>query len=113
MKLVNGYLGQDLQLEGSISSKDSIRIDGNYVGSIISKHMVIVGSSGKVKGEIDAPVIQVDGWVEGDLKATKLVEIMGEAKINLWILPIMLLAGFLTPWPYNYWRLKKFNISCH
>ena len=39
--------------------------------------------------------------------------IMGEAKINLWILPIMLLAGFFTPWPYNYWRLKKFNISCH
>jgi len=39
--------------------------------------------------------------------------IMGEAKINLWILPIMLLTGFLTPWPYNYWRLKKFNISCH
>ena len=39
--------------------------------------------------------------------------IMGEAKINLLILPIMLLAGFLTPWPYNYWRLKKFNIDCH
>ena len=39
--------------------------------------------------------------------------IMGEAKLNFWILPIMLLAGFLTPWPYNYWRLKKFNISCH
>ena len=39
--------------------------------------------------------------------------IMGEAKINLLILPIMLLVGFLTPWPYNYWRLKKFNISCH
>ena len=39
--------------------------------------------------------------------------IMGEAKINLLILPIMLLAGFLTPWPYNYWRLKKFNIACH
>ena len=26
---------------------------------------------------------------------------------------IMLIVGFLTPWPYNYWRLKKFNISCH
>jgi hypothetical protein len=25
----------------------------------------------------------------------------------------MLLAGFLTPWPYNYWRLKKYNASCH
>jgi len=25
----------------------------------------------------------------------------------------MLIAGFLTPWPYNYWRLKKYNASCH
>jgi len=25
----------------------------------------------------------------------------------------MLLAGFLTPWPYNYYRLKKYNIACH
>ena len=39
--------------------------------------------------------------------------IIGEAKIIWWIIPLMLLAGFLTPWPYNYWRLKKFNIACH
>ena len=39
--------------------------------------------------------------------------ILGEAKIVWWILPIMLLVGFLTPWPYNYWRLKKFNKACH
>mgnify|MGYP001165629560 CR=1 FL=1 len=39
--------------------------------------------------------------------------IVGSAKIVWWVIPIMLLAGFLTPWPYNYWRLKKFNISCH
>ena len=37
----------------------------------------------------------------------------GGAIINLWIIPIMLLAGFLTAWPYNYWRLKKHNQSCH
>ncbi|MBD1170978.1 DUF4396 domain-containing protein, partial [Pelagibacterales bacterium SAG-MED02] len=30
-----------------------------------------------------------------------------------WVVPIMLIAGFLTPWPYNYWRLKKFGINCH
>tara|TARA_B110000196_G_scaffold315638_1_gene325612 strand:+ start:2313 stop:2771 length:459 start_codon:yes stop_codon:yes gene_type:complete len=39
--------------------------------------------------------------------------IVGEAKLVLWVLPLMLLAGFITPWPYNYWRLKKYNISCH
>ena len=30
-----------------------------------------------------------------------------------WVIPIMLLAGFLTPLPYNYYRLKKYDLSCH
>ena len=37
----------------------------------------------------------------------------GGAVLTWWIIPIMLLVGFLTPWPYNYWRLKKFGIACH
>ena len=37
----------------------------------------------------------------------------GGAILIWWVIPIMLLVGFLTPWPYNYWRLKKFEISCH
>ena len=37
----------------------------------------------------------------------------GEAILNWWVVPIMLIIGFLTPWPYNYWRLKKFGITCH
>ena len=37
----------------------------------------------------------------------------GGAMLTWWIVPIMLTVGFLTPWPYNYWRLKKFGIACH
>ena len=37
----------------------------------------------------------------------------GEAILTWWVVPIMLVVGFLTPWPYNYWRLKKFGINCH
>ena len=37
----------------------------------------------------------------------------GGAIITWWVVPIMLLVGFITPWPYNYFRLKKFNQSCH
>ena len=39
--------------------------------------------------------------------------VLGEAKLVWWIIPIMLFAGFVTPWPYNYYRLKKYNIACH
>ena len=31
----------------------------------------------------------------------------------LWVIPLMLIAGFITPLPYNYYRLKKYNIACH
>ena len=37
----------------------------------------------------------------------------GGAMLTWWVIPIMLIVGFLTPWPYNYWRLKKFGIDCH
>lgn len=37
----------------------------------------------------------------------------GGAMLTWWVIPIMLAVGFLTPWPYNYWRLKKYNIACH
>ena len=37
----------------------------------------------------------------------------GGAMLTWWVVPIMLIVGFLTPWPYNYYRLKKFNQACH
>ena len=37
----------------------------------------------------------------------------GGAILTWWIIPIMLGVGFLTPRPYNYWRLKKFGVNCH
>ena len=37
----------------------------------------------------------------------------GGAMLTWWVIPIMLFAGFITPWPYNYWRLKKYGKACH
>jgi len=37
----------------------------------------------------------------------------GGAMIVWYAVPLMLIVGFITPWPYNYWRLKKYNASCH
>ena len=37
----------------------------------------------------------------------------GGAILTWWVVPLMLIVGFVTPWPYNYWRLKKFNVACH
>jgi hypothetical protein len=50
--------------------------------------------------------------MEVSMNATDLI-LVGEAKLNVSVVPIMLLAGFLTPLPYNYWRLKAYGRACH
>ena len=37
----------------------------------------------------------------------------GGALLTWWAVPIMLFAGFITPLPYNYWRLKALGKACH
>ncbi len=37
----------------------------------------------------------------------------GGAQLVWWVVPVALTAGFLTPWPYNYWRLKRWGKACH
>ena len=37
----------------------------------------------------------------------------GGAMLTWWVVLTMLLVGFITPWPYNYWRLKKYGFACH
>ena len=41
------------------------------------------------------------------------VILTGGAKLTWWVIPIMLFAGFITPLPYNYYRLKKWGYGCH
>ena len=41
------------------------------------------------------------------------VFLTGGAMLTWWVLPFMLLAGFITPLPYNYWRLKALGKACH
>ena len=37
----------------------------------------------------------------------------GGAILTWWVIPLMLMAGFITPLPYNYWRLKALGKGCH
>jgi len=39
--------------------------------------------------------------------------LVGGAKLTIWVIPIMLFAGFITPLPYNYWQLKFHGRACH
>ena len=50
--------------------------------------------------------------MEAAMNITDVV-LTGGAMLTPEVIIPMWIAGFLTPWPYNYWRLKKYGISCH
>jgi hypothetical protein len=47
--------------------------------------------------------------------AMNLLDVLltGGAILTWSVIPFMLLAGFITPLPYNYWRLKTLGKACH
>ena len=47
--------------------------------------------------------------------AMNIVDVLltGGAMLTWRAMPIMLIAGFITPLPYNYFRLKKYGKACH
>jgi len=50
--------------------------------------------------------------MEVAMNATDIL-LTGGAMLVWWVIPIMLIVGFLTPLPYNYWRLQALNKACH
>ena len=74
---------------------------------ILTKQMVLVEAFKTACGMSLISMISMEA-------AMNIVDVLitGGAMLTWWVIPIMLIAGFLTPWPYNYWRLKKFDKGC-
>ncbi|MGE5812764.1 MAG: bactofilin family protein [Ignavibacteria bacterium] len=62
-------IGAGVILEGKITCKVNIRVDGVVNGDINANGSVAVGENGEINGEINAEVINVGGKVTGSLNA--------------------------------------------
>jgi cytoskeletal protein CcmA (bactofilin family) len=68
-------------IEGSISSSENIRFDGNLVGNLNTKGKVFIGQSGKINGEIRCKNCEVEGIVDGKIVVEELLSLRSMAKI--------------------------------
>lgn len=85
------------------------------VTSIILETIILMRKSIKFKIAIKTAFgMSIISMISMEL-AMNIVDhaITGGAIFVWWAVPIALFFGFITPWPYNYWRLKKFGQTCH
>ena len=76
------YIGKGMRIEGKIWGTRPIWIDGEVKGSIDIGSEVIIGEPAKIDATIRAPVIKVNGFVEGELFASGKIEIMSKGRVH-------------------------------
>lgn len=79
---VHTLLGKGSEFEGKLSFEGQVRIDGKYSGHINTKDTLVIGEGAKVSAEIQAGTVIVNGQVEGNIRATVLVELHPPARVK-------------------------------
>ena len=74
-------IGIGTTIEGSISSSENIRFDGNLIGNLNTKGKVFIGQAGKVTGEIRCKNCEVEGVLEGKLVVDELLSLRSMSKV--------------------------------
>lgn len=81
--MVSTYLGVNARIEGTIDFKDTIRLDGNVKGNVISaKGTVVIGENATIDANIEVGVAIIKGKVNGSVKARNRIEITPPARIT-------------------------------
>src|SRR5213596_3289737 len=82
---VHTLIGKGSEFEGKLTFEGQVRIDGRFSGQISTKDVLVIGDGAKVNAEIMAGTVIVNGSVEGNIKATQMIELHqpGRVKGNL------------------------------
>ncbi|HLL53603.1 MAG TPA: polymer-forming cytoskeletal protein [Myxococcaceae bacterium] len=82
---VHTLLGKGSEFEGKLTFEGQVRIDGKFSGQIFTKDVLVIGDGARVQAEINAGTVIINGTVEGNVRASQLIELHqpGRVKGNL------------------------------
>ena len=75
-------ISQGTEITGDVKSSGDIRIDGVLNGNLVTKGKVVIGTTGRIKGEVECKNSEVSGLIEGKITVTQLLNLKASSKIN-------------------------------
>ncbi|MDY6881838.1 MAG: polymer-forming cytoskeletal protein [Desulfatiglans sp.] len=78
---IDTVIGHDVCLEGTLTSKETLRIDGRVKGRIECEGSLLIGSDGKVEAEVIADNVYIAGELRGNITANNYLEINESGKV--------------------------------
>ncbi len=79
---LDGHLGEGIEIKGTLRFEGSVRIDGKFVGKVVSPATLIVGPSAVVDGEVEVGEIEIHGALRGQVKASQRATIHGTGRVD-------------------------------
>jgi len=80
---ISTLLGRDTIIEGTLTFKETIRVDGHIIGKLISPDgTVIVGENAVLDADIQVGVAVIRGKINGRVEASQRIEIYAPAQVN-------------------------------
>lgn len=74
-------IGVGTEITGDVNTNGDIRIDGFLSGNVVTEGKLVVGETGKIKGEVHCKNSEVLGMIEGKIKVRELVTLKSSARI--------------------------------
>jgi cytoskeletal protein CcmA (bactofilin family) len=78
----SNVLSSDVEIKGTISFREELRIDGRVEGEINSDGVLTIGRNAEIRGDIRAKTITVFGKVYGDITAAERCELKSHASLQ-------------------------------
>jgi cytoskeletal protein CcmA (bactofilin family) len=75
-------ISTDSIIKGDMESEGDIRIDGKLIGNINCKAKIIIGQQGKVEGNLNGNQADILGTINGDIKMTGQLNLLGKSIVN-------------------------------
>ena len=70
------------KIHGEIETKGDIRIDGNVVGTLNILGKLVLGTSGKIEGEIKCKNAEVMGKIDGEIRVSELLSLKASSALT-------------------------------
>lgn len=79
---LNSILGQGCKVKGDIELSGTIRVDGEFEGSVSCPETLIIGKSGVVKAEVKVKNAIIGGKLLGNINATNKIELQSGSHVE-------------------------------
>ena len=96
---VDTMIGAEVTIRGDIEFSGGLYVEGRIVGKVVAigeeRAVLMLAEQGSIEGEVRAPVVMVDGRLEGDVHASERVELAAKARVlgNVYYKVVEMTAG--------------------